>query len=94
MLLDDLDIYLKPVGTGAVICSTNYYKYRVNISSRLYRNSEADASELLENLEEIFGTDIAIYVIDSNPQLYTSVYIIKHFIQMCFNYSHIVNVRL
>ena len=31
-----------------------YYKYRGNISSRFSSNSEAFASELLENLEEMF----------------------------------------
>ena len=32
-------------------------KYRGNISSKLFNNSEADALELLNNLEEIFPRD-------------------------------------
>ena len=37
----------------------SYYQYRGNISSLFSSNSEADASELLENIEEMFlhGSD-------------------------------------
>ena len=34
----------------------NYYKYRGNISSIFSRNSEANASEFLENLQDMFSS--------------------------------------
>ena len=37
-----------------IICSTYHYKQQGNNSSRFSCNSEADASELQENLEEMF----------------------------------------
>ena len=46
---------------------TNYY--RGNISSRFSRNSEAFASELLENLEEMFP----LYMNVSELQLHNNV---------------------
>ena len=49
-------IYINPWVTVGEICSefTQYKEWQENISSRFSRNSEADASEFLDNVEEMF----------------------------------------
>ena len=52
---------------------TNYYQYRENIYLRLSNNSEAFASELLENLEEVFPRyymycDVAYVTVSTKQQ--------------------------
>ena len=40
--------------TASILFVNSFYKYIQNISSEFVSNSEANASELLENSEEIF----------------------------------------
>ena len=53
--------------------SNRYWIFSWNISSIFCSNSEADASELLQNIEEIFSWYSVMLSTDSNIQLHTGV---------------------